>query len=239
MLSTFVLWVIQDLCLGQTSVWFISDGLLFCPLLSLPESYLSVLSLSRSLELCTVKTFWTSSSSPLSKVSTLTQRTTTSTTSLSQAASPSRGRTRYCRWCHCTMQHSTVMTCESMLSHMNMSFPVNETSYWMCCDSQHWETNSPGTLSSQESRTQPSVFCRWLRWSASKKSTSTKQTARCAQTWTWTGLTLHQREASSTACSEERQVLVLRQLSEGVGAKVLPLFLLFLLPSFPGLVQTH
>lgn len=41
----------------------------------------------------------------------------------------------------------------------------------------------------------------------------------CAQTWTLTGLTLHQREASSTACSEERQVLVLRLLSEGVGAK--------------------
>lgn len=55
---------------------------------------------------------------------------------------------------------------------------------------------------------------------------STRLTGRCAQTWTWTGLTLHQREASSTACSEERQVLVLRQLSEGVGAKVLPLFLL-------------
>lgn len=55
-----------------------------------------------------------------------------------------------------------------------------------------------------------------------------KLTGRCAQTWTWTGLILRQREASSTACSEERQVLVLRQLSEGVGAKVLALFL----PSF-------
>lgn len=55
---------------------------------------------------------------------------------------------------------------------------------------------------------------------------------RCAQTWTWTGLTRHQREASFTACSEERQVLVLRQLSEGVGAKVLALFLLSFLPFF-------
>lgn len=56
---------------------------------------------------------------------------------------------------------------------------------------------------------------------------------RYARTWTWTGLILHQREASSTVCSEERQVLVLRQLSEGVGAKVLALFLLFFLPFSP------
>lgn len=72
------------------------------------------------------------------------------------------------------------------------------------------------------------LFRRWSRWSASKKSTSTRRTALCAPIWTWIGPTLHRREASSTACSEERQVLVLRQLSEGEGAKVLPLF-----PSFP------
>lgn len=50
-------------------------------------------------------------------------------------------------------------------------------------------------------------------------------TERSAQTWTWTDPILHQREASSTACSEERQVLALRQLSAGVGAKVPALFL--------------
>lgn len=77
---------------------------------------------------------------------------------------------------------------------------------------------------------------RWLRWSASKKSTSMRLTGSCARTWTWTGRTLLQREASSTACSDERQVLVLQQLSEGVGAKVLPLFLLYFLLFFPPLL---
>lgn len=81
---------------------------------------------------------------------------------------------------------------------------------------------------------------RWSRWSASKKSMSMRLTGRFPQTWTWTGPILHQREASSTACSEERQVLVLRLLSEGVGAKVLPLFLpSFLAPLLLGLVQSQ
>lgn len=85
------------------------------------------------------------------------------------------------------------------------------------------------------------VLYRWSRWSASKKSMSMRLMGRCAQTWTWTGLILHQREASSTACSEERQVLVLRQLSEGVGAKVPALFLLSFSSLFfhSGLVQVQ
>lgn len=70
---------------------------------------------SLSLEPCTVKTSWTSSSSPLSKAWTLTPRTTTSTQSLSQAVSPSRGRTRYCslKWRH--PWNPTAMT-----SHRNV-----------------------------------------------------------------------------------------------------------------------
>lgn len=100
-----------------------------------------------------------------------------------------------CSICHCPV-------------HVAVQPSVSLT---LACPSEHL------TLLSDLSR------CRWLKWAALKKSMSTRRTGPCAQTWTWTDPTLHQREASSTACSEERQVLVLRQLFEGVGAKVLPL----------------
>ena len=67
---------------------------------------------------------------------------------------------------------------------------------------------------------------RWLRWNASKRSTCMSWMVSCAPTWTWTGPTRRPREASSTACSGERQVLAPhRPQCVGEGVKVFLLLL--------------
>lgn len=161
--------------------------------------------------------------------------------------SPTTGRNNAVhRWWHCNAsingEHLLLVWCKGIYHVVNVDIPLSADCREVCvlnkwhpprCWPRAFCKSTPlKTRVLLEIISGPLVLYRWLRWSASKKSTSMRLTGRCARTWTWTGRTLHQREASFTACSEERQVLVLRQLSEGVGAKVLPLFLLSFLPFF-------